>query len=243
MNGLALCAGIGGLELGLKLVLGDSYRTICYVEREAYPAACLVKRMEEGYLDKAPIWDDVKTFNPEPWCGKVDIISGGYPCQPFSKANRYKKGEKDPRHLWPYINEIIKAIKPTICFFENVRNHLNCGGEIVWTDLQTLGYKVEGGIFSASEIGAPHIRERLFILSYLNGHTLHIKHRRTGWKGRESPIQPPTNGKEILGWGTEPPVGRVANGIPYRMERLRALGNAVVPVVAAKAFVSLLRNI
>ena len=144
------------------------YRTVCYVERESYAASTLVARMEDEALDCAPVWDDVKTFRGKAWRGIVDIIHGGYPCQPFSVAGR-KLGDKDPRHLWPDIARIVREIKPPLCFFENVGGHLRLGFEQVADDLQRMGYRVKAGLFTAQEVGAPHKRERLFILAYRAG--------------------------------------------------------------------------
>ena len=141
MNGLALCAGVGCLELGLKILFGEQYKTICYVEKEAYAAAVLMERMADTSLDNAPIWDDVKTFDGKPWRGKVDIISAGYPCQPFSTAGK-RKGTKDSRHIWPYIRVIIADIKPSFVFLENVSGHLQLGFQEVAEDLRGLGYTV-----------------------------------------------------------------------------------------------------
>ena len=115
---LSLCTGAGGLELGLKLAIPGS-RTVCYVEGEAYAASILAARMEDKTLDAAPVWSDVRTFDSKPWRGCVDIITAGYPCQPFSIAGR-KKGEQDSRHLWPYIRDIVADLRPRIAFFENV---------------------------------------------------------------------------------------------------------------------------
>lgn len=161
---LSLCSGAGGLELGLKLAMPTA-RTVCYVEGEAYVAAILAARMEEETMDGAPVWSNVKTFDPKPWRGCVDIITAGYPCQPFSIAGA-KRAEKDPRHLWPYIREIVRTIEPGICFFENVSHHLRLGFEQVHDDLRSMGYSVAAGLFTAEEVGAPHKRERLFILAY-----------------------------------------------------------------------------
>ena len=161
---LSLCSGAGGLELGLKLAVPGS-RTVCYVEGEAYAAAQLAARMADETMDAAPVWSDVKTFDPEPWRGCVDIITAGYPCQPFSIAGA-KRAEKDPRHLWPYIREIVRIIKPRVCSFENVSHHLRLGFEQVHDDLRSMGYRVATGLFTAEEVGAPHKRERLFILAY-----------------------------------------------------------------------------
>ena len=88
MNGLALCAGVGGLELGLKLALGDDYRAVAYVERNSYAAACLVARMEDAALDPAPVWDDLSTFDGRPWRGRWDFGYTGFPCPPVSGAGR-----------------------------------------------------------------------------------------------------------------------------------------------------------
>ena len=163
---LSLCSGVGGLDLGLKLAMPTS-RTVAYMEIEAYACEILVKRMEEKILDPAPLWSDVKSFDCKPWRGKVDIITGGYPCQPFSVAGK-KLGDKDPRHLWPHVRRIVSEIEPMLCFFENVGGHLQLGFEQVHNDLQGLGYKVKAGLFTAEEVGAPHRRERLFILAYRN---------------------------------------------------------------------------
>ena len=121
--------------------------------------------MQDKTLDEALIWTDLKTFDGRAWRGKVDCITGGYPCQPFSVAGK-KLAEKDPRHLWPEIKRLITEIEPPICFFENVGGHLRLGFEQVANDLSELGYKVKAGLFTAQEVGAPHKRERLFILAY-----------------------------------------------------------------------------
>ncbi|MEP4081722.1 DNA cytosine methyltransferase [Parasphingorhabdus sp.] len=85
--------------------------TVCYVEREAFAARTLVARMEDKALDPAPLWDDFTTFDGKPWCSKVHLVSGGYPCQHFSFAGK-RKGEDDPRHLWPHIKRIVKEVDP-----------------------------------------------------------------------------------------------------------------------------------
>lgn len=121
--------------------------------------------MEEKRLDQAPVWTNLKTFDGKPWRGIVDCITGGYPCQPFSVAGK-KLGRNDPRHLWPDIKRLITEIEPPICFFENVSNHLRVGFEEVANDLRQLGYQIKAGLFTAAEVGAPHKRERLFILAY-----------------------------------------------------------------------------
>lgn len=162
-----------GLERGLERVFGE-IRTVANVEVEAFCAWNLVKQMEQGVLAPSPVFTDVKTFVPiaHHFRGKVHIITGGYPCQPFSNAGK-RKGADDPRHLWPFIKEIIRSVEPVACFFENVPGHLSLGYEQVRRELCQLGYEVKEGIFSAEEIGATHERKRLFILalahSYCNG--------------------------------------------------------------------------
>jgi site-specific DNA-cytosine methylase len=124
--------------------------------------------MENTALDRAPVWDDLTTFDGRPWRGLVDIIHGGYPCQPFSVAGK-KLGDKDPRHLWPHVARIVSEIQPALCFFENVGGHLRLGFEQVHDDLRSMGYRVKAGLFTAEEIGATHKRERLFMLAYREG--------------------------------------------------------------------------
>ncbi len=161
---LSFCTGYGGIELGVRRVI-PTLRTIAYVEIETFAVANLVAKIEEGKLDAAPIWTNLKTFNAHPFRNKVDIVVGGYPCQPFSVAGK-RKGEDDERHLWPFIRDHIQQIRPLYCFFENVAGHLRLGFDRVFRDLDELGYTVEADLFTASEVGAPHKRERLFILAH-----------------------------------------------------------------------------
>jgi DNA (cytosine-5)-methyltransferase 1 len=169
---LGLCAGYGGIELGLKRAI-PSLRSIALCEVEAFAIANLVAKMESGQLEPAPIWPDLKTFPWESFRGCVDILTGGYPCQPFSAAGK-RQGADDPRHLWPYIAKGIWILKPRLCFFENVEGHISLGLSDVIEDLAGMGYRTTWGIFSASEVGAPHQRKRVFILAHRIG---------SGWKG------------------------------------------------------------
>jgi DNA (cytosine-5)-methyltransferase 1 len=162
---VGLCAGYGGVELGLKRVI-QTLRTVALCEIEAFAIANLVAKMEAGLLDPAPIWTDLKTFPYAEFHGKVDILTGGYPCQPFSSAGK-RLGKDDPRHLWPYIADGIRVMRPRVCFFENVEGHISLGLSTVISDLEEMGYSVSWGIFSASEVGAPHQRKRVFILANL----------------------------------------------------------------------------
>jgi len=163
---VSLCAGYGGIDLGLKRAISN-LRTIAFSEIEAFACANLVAKMEAGYLDAAPIWTDVKTFPWEQFRGKVDILSGGYPCQPFSAAGK-RLGKDDPRHLWPWIADGIRVCRPAMCFFENVEGHISLGLREVIGELEEIGYRATWGVFSAAEVGAPHQRKRVFILAHCN---------------------------------------------------------------------------
>ena len=168
---LSLCTGYEGLGLGLRRVL-PNLREIAYVEREGFPIANLVAKIESGQLDEAPIFTDVKTFPYGKFRGCVDILSGGFPCQPFSAAGK-RQATEDPRHLFPYIRDGIRDCQPRIVFLENVEGIISAktgDGEsvlqYVLRELEGLGYRATAGVFSASEVGAPHQRKRVFILGY-----------------------------------------------------------------------------
>ena len=166
-NIISFCTGYGGLlSWGIRGA-GVDVRTVCNVEIEAFVQANLVAKIEEGRMDNAPIYSDLKTFPAEIFRGKVHGITCGYPCQPFSSAGK-RKGEEDPRHLWPYIRRHIRAIGPSWVLAENVRGHTTMGLWRVLSDLEEDGYRTEWGLFSAEETGAPHQRIRVFILAYRN---------------------------------------------------------------------------
>ena len=168
--GLSLCSGAGGLDLGLAIAI-PGYRAVGHVERETYAAATLVARMEDASLDQAVVWDDVGTFDGRPWRGAVDIVTAGYPCQPFSVAGK-RRGADDPRHLWPHVARIIGEVEPPFVFLENVAHHLRLGFPEVASGLVGMGYRLAAGLFTAAEVGAPHKRERLFILAIREGDEL-----------------------------------------------------------------------
>lgn len=151
--------GIGLAEPG--------FATACYVEIEDYPRRTLIEGQRAGYLHTAPIWDDLKLFSGRPWRGKIDTLLAGYPCQPFSQAGQ-RKGEKDPRHLFPDIERIIEELGDGLrwCFFENVQGHITLGLETVVRSLRRMGFSVAAGLFSAEETGTTHERQRIFIVAY-----------------------------------------------------------------------------
>jgi site-specific DNA-cytosine methylase len=172
---LEFCAGYGGIGLGLKNIFGERLRCLAYCELEGFAQANLISKMEKGLLDVAPLWNDLKTFPYGKFHGLVDILIAGYPCQPFSAAGK-RAGKDDPRHLWPWIADGIRLLRPRACFLENVEGHISLGLSTVVSDLEELGYKVSWGIFSASEVGAPHQRKRVFIMAHRSGE---------GFQGRE----------------------------------------------------------
>ena len=226
---LGLCAGYGGIELGIKRVI-PALRTVALCEIEAFAVANLVSKMEAGLMDAAPVWTDLKTFPWEEFRDRVDILTGGYPCQPFSAAGKRLGGE-DPRHLWPHLSRGISILQPRMCFFENVEGHITCGLHHVLCDLGRLGYRTTWGIFSASECGAPHQRKRVFVMANrkcegLERSAIHrnwlassrqweIEKRHTG-QGCSN-LWPSRPGEQQYGW--EPP--RVVNSTSARQQAQR----------------------
>ena len=167
MNGLALCAGSGNLELGLAAAMrahGINLRSVCYVERDLDAVVELRERIEDGSLDEAPIWDDVVTFDAAPWRGKVDIVSAGYPCQGESLAGR-RAGEDDPRWLWPHIWRIVRLVGARYLAIENVAAHLSGSFGHVAGDLAASGWRVVWDCVPAAAAGAPIRRDRVFALA------------------------------------------------------------------------------
>ena len=171
---LSLCSGYGGLERGLDFA-GVEHRVLAYVEIEAYAIALMAKKMANGVIPPAPIYTNLKTLPVEPFRGRVDILTAGYPCQPFSAAGK-RAGKEDPRHLWPYIVDIIRTVRPVRCFFENVEGHISLGLREVIADLEKIGYSTAWGIFSAAEVSVceeypkgVHQRKRVFIMADTNG--------------------------------------------------------------------------
>lgn len=240
MNVLDLCAGYGGFSLALKL-LGDSFRTICYVERDAFCQALLVARMEEKALDPAPLWDDVTTFDGRRWRGKVDIVTAGFPCQPVSNAGK-RKGSADSRYIWPDILRIIREVGPGLVLLENVRGLLSIGFGGILKDLADAGYDAEWGMFSAEEVGAPHRRNRVFVVAYPRGKQLEVLEGVT--INNEEELKAVARGMGIALWDASPSdFFGDADGPPLRMDRLRVLGNGIVPLQAAVALRDLFNRI
>jgi len=244
---LSLCAGIGGLDLGIRRVF-PAARTVCYVEREAACIEILATRMEEGSLDPAPVWTDLKTFDGAAWRGAVDLVAAGYPCQPFSVGGR-RRGADDPRHLWPDVARIIRETQPRALVLENVQGHVSKGLREVLEEVAQLGFDAEWGVYSAAQAGLPHRRNRLFILAYTDSKGSQ------GWDRSQPqgpdqwtvrPLGPKDDWSDVpeyLWPATQSNVCGVPDGLSNRVDRLRALGNAVVPQQAELALTHLLSNI
>ncbi len=254
MKFISLFSGIGGLDLGLERA---GWRCVAQVENDPY-ALCVLQR----HWPHVPKWEDIRHVRIEE-LPSADAVVGGFPCQPFSVAGK-RRGENDPRNLWPEMRRIIAGIRPRWVLAENVPGIINTYLDKVADDLEDLGYTVGAFTLPAAAFGAPHIRERLFIVAYTNGSGQHGEGvpvlPQGGWEprgdvdsGRGSTNVsdpqgfrcawwediPPATIQEWLAsierdnpWAIEPGVGRVAYGVPHRVDRVRTLGNAVVPLVA-----------
>lgn len=221
MNTLSLCSGIGGLDLAMKSVFDDS-RTVAYVEIDPFCQAVLCLRQEDGWLDRAPIWPDLRTFDGTRWRGLVDGIVSGFPCQPFSVAGKCR-GAEDERNLWPDVRRVIGESDPAVVILENVPGALPYFFHVVLPELQDMGYRTQAGLFRASDVGAPHRRERIFIVAH------------TSERSRKQGISQPnqwaisrSNG-EGMGHASEldgrAGIGRAKTGVGSDGERRRGLGD------------------
>jgi len=309
MNELALFAGAGGSCLWAELV---GVRTVAAVEVSPYRREVLLRRQVDGMLPMFPIWDNIRTFDGRPWRGVVDLVTGGFPCQPFSTAGK-RRGKDDPKNLWPHTIRIIREVRPPVAFLENVPGllALKYFGEVLG-DLAEAGYDAEWMVLGADDLGATHRRKRLWILAYRNeerkpelsrmladlrrwardggeelGNSMQqprgkLRERKqatatdasavgnSNLLGRENapqrheapcfscgPGQPwPPGPSNSDAWraiiterpdlapavDAESPVRRVADGLAHRVDRLAALGDGWVPVVAAAAFWTLARR-
>jgi DNA (cytosine-5)-methyltransferase 1 len=293
---LTLFAGAGGGILGGKLL---GWRTVCAVERNAYCAAILAQRQNEGYLEPFPIWSDVTSFDGTRWRGIVDVVSGGFPCQDISCAGKGAGLDGERSGLWAEMARIISEVRPRFAFVENSPMLTSRGLDRVLGDFSSMGFNAEWGVVSAADAiwtqGRPcidHERERIWIIAKNADATRNEQGRKKqrskrepvgscgeyiaacsdsglqqggNWskpnKARwseardnytcsntnETRLDGDDNHKELSRWvqsmlaqsswwESEPDVGRVANGVPNRVDRLAALGNAQVPLCAALAW-------
>ena len=163
MNELALFSGTGGGILGGHLL---GWRTICAVEWDAYAAGVLIARQNDGVLPPFPIWDDVCTFDGRPWKGRVDVVSGGFPCQDISSAGKGAGIEGKRSGMWFQMARVIREVGPRYVFVENSPLLTRRGLNRVLGDLAAMGYDARWGVLGAVDAGAPHKRDRIWIVAH-----------------------------------------------------------------------------
>lgn len=242
LSGLDLFSGIGGISMALR----PWVTTIAYCECEPYAQAVLMERMQSNDLDYAPIWDDVRTLNSEILDTQIDIIFGGFPCQDISWAGKQLGINSDTRSgLFFHIMRLVREFQPEYIFLENVAAICSKGLDTVLREVAEAGYDAEWCCVSAAEVGAPHCRDRWWLLAITDDKGLQ-RQRLSRRIQSEKPMPDslcdhrfPAGRGEQFDW--EPPrtvskMGRNSNGIPYRIHRIKALGNSVVPQAAREAF-------
>jgi DNA (cytosine-5)-methyltransferase 1 len=226
MNELALFAGAGGGILASELL---GWRTRCAVEYDAYRRSILLARQNDGTLPPFPIWDDARTFDGKQWRGLIDVVSGGFPCQPFSSAARGRNNAVD---LWPEMRRIVSEVRPGVVFAENVvRRAIDQAAD----DLEAMGYKAVAIPLSAKDLGADHVRPRCWLLAYSDVYRELLRA-----KYAEAPLRKSFRGGV---WSGGPDQPRMADGLARRVERIDATGNGQVPIVAASAFLALVESL
>ena len=226
MRELALFAGYGGGLLASHLL---GWETVCAVESNPTAIAALLQRQSDKVLPAFPIWDDVATFDGYEWKGKVDVVSGGFPCQPFSTASR---GRRVAVNRWPDMRRIIAEVEPSFVFAENVSQSAI---DTAACELESLGYTTKAVALSAADLGADHIRERYWLLAYTYNQSQLLCEINA-----EMGVCPCFCHRV---WSPEPWSARVADGVAGRMERYKATGNGQVPIVAATAWRVLFQSI
>jgi DNA (cytosine-5)-methyltransferase 1 len=295
-----LCSGIGGFALGFEWAGLSTPVLFCDIEKWC-------RDILKQHWNNVPIKSDVKELanDPDNLVPDCDILTAGYPCQPFSQAG-LREGAQDDRHIWPYISKIIASKRPSWVVLENVYGHISLGLDQVLLDLETQGYATRTFVVPASSVGAPHRRDRVWIVGYTEDNGRDGRTEAAGREGSQDKQDEPksevrcelggpstdvadtasigveglrTSGKqeshtyvrqevsvrtskdvadtisqrtqsgsagrqdaknvgqssrstEQWDWNIEPDVGRVANGVPKRVDRLKGLGNAIVPQIA-----------
>jgi DNA (cytosine-5)-methyltransferase 1 len=264
MRHLDLFSGIGGFALAASWVWGDEHEIVSFCDNDKAAQIVLSK-----HWPGVPIHDDIKTLDATKWRGTIDLVTGGFPCQPFSCAGK-RKGAADDRYLWPEMLRVIDECRPRWVLAENVTGIIEMELKRCKVDLAHAGYEVEHPIISACAVDAKHIRERVWIIAHHDkARCIRACGRIPGNGNASRRINASNGGKDVAdatngepqrsgtwgnewelensicesggdrrhnNWLPEPDVGRVAHGVPYRVDRLRLLGNAIVPQVAAEIF-------
>lgn len=230
---LALFAVAGGGILGGHLL---GWRTVVAVEYNAYARSVLLARQNDGTLAPFPVWDDVRTFDGKPWRGLVDVVSGGFPCQDISVAGGGAGLAGERSGLWSEFARIIGEVRPRFVFVENSPALTSRGLGTVLGDLAELGFDAEWGVVSAANVVGLHGRERIWIVA--NAVRQGLSGRVSDGSGRcaATLIKARNTVERGSRWPSEPGVGRVANGLAHRVDRIKALGNGQVSRVAATAW-------
>jgi len=205
---ISLYSGAGGLDVGYRRGNPGAI-PLLYVERDFEAAAVLVEKIRTGRLDQAPIWCNTSTLDCKPFVGRVDAIIGGFPCQPFSGAGR-REGTEDERWLWEDITRLVGEIRPRELFLENVSGLFHGGIQVVIGGLSEMGYDAKWITLQAKEVGAPHQRERVFILAHSRHHARSTKlfgkrERKTSVIGQGSRSVADTDNERVhneIGWNS-----------------------------------------
>jgi DNA (cytosine-5)-methyltransferase 1 len=223
---LDLFSGIGGFALAAQWA---GFETVAFCEIEEFPRNVLEKN-----FPGVPIHRDIRDLDGSEYAG-IDLITGGYPCQPFSTAG-HKKGAKDPRHLWPEMRRIIEQARPAWVVAENVTGHITNGLDSVLHDMEGAGYAARPVVIPAGAVGARQRRERIWVIAHAQGNGW-IKGRADKGRGREGDAPREEQGprdvfRDVWELPLETQFRGGVHGIPSRVDRLTALGNAIVPQVA-----------
>ena len=252
MNELSLFSGCGGGILAGRLL---GWRTVCAVEHVAYRQDVLLARQRD-VLEPFPVWDDITTFDARPWRGRCDIVSGGFPCQDVSTIKKKPKGIKGEQSgLWEEMLRVVTEAEPPFVFIENSPMLRTRGLEQVLEGLASIGYDAEWCCLGGADapIHAPHKRTRMWILAYRQGfgrtwgadhgtednRALHGGQERSE-VGRQLEDDGGVSWEKL--WAVEPGVGRVVDDVANRMDRIEAIGDGQIPIVAAVAFELLMRR-
>ena len=232
---LALFAGAGGGILGGKLL---GWRTVCAVEWDAYAASVLVSRQNDGCLEAFPVWDDVQNFDGRPWRGLVDVVSGGFPCTDISCAGKGAGIDGESSGMWRHMARIVGEVRPRYVFVENSPMLTFRGLDRVLGDLSTLGYDARWGVIGADAIGCSHHRARIWVVANSNSDGLEgrmFRDTERHWKNKNG-LNAALHQKHVKAYLSEPELLGSSYGDAGRVDRVKAIGNAQVPAVAAFAW-------